>query len=223
MKRVFVCIAPLLLVLAGLVKAAFFPSLFFGLYGHENRHPGAIGEWLQFLAYFGAFVLAISGFVSAAGIRSFALSRRLLLGFAVVAFLVAMEEISWGQRVFAWSTPESLQALNIQAETNLHNLRYLQGLTHLSYALIGLCGGLGFLLLGNSRLRRLSVIIPPWYISPYFLLPGIYYVLRMLDVVHSWKQELFELVLSLGFILLSMRILFLCRRAAFLEASGGGS
>ena len=131
MKRVYVCIAPFVLVLAGLVKAAYFPSLFFGIYGHENRHPGAIGEWLQFLTYFGAFVLAIAGFVSAAGIRSFALSRRLLLGFAALAFLVAMEEVSWGQTLFSWSTPEALQELNIQSETNLHNLRTLQGVTHL--------------------------------------------------------------------------------------------
>jgi hypothetical protein len=35
-------------------------------------------------------------------------------------FLIGMEEISWGQRIFGWSTPEVFQS-NVQNETNLHN------------------------------------------------------------------------------------------------------
>ena len=40
---------------------------------------------------------------------------------AIVFFLVAGEEISWGQRVLDIQTPEALAALNYQQETNLHN------------------------------------------------------------------------------------------------------
>jgi hypothetical protein len=36
----------------------------------------------------------------------------------------AMEEISWGQRIFGWESPEWFQLHNAQAETNLHNLRF---------------------------------------------------------------------------------------------------
>lgn len=43
-----------------------------------------------------------------------------LAGFA--AFLIAGEELSWGQWIFHWSTPESIAAVNLQQETNLHNL-----------------------------------------------------------------------------------------------------
>lgn len=32
------------------------------------------------------------------------------------------EEVSWGQHLFGWGTPESFAALNDQSETNLHNL-----------------------------------------------------------------------------------------------------
>ena len=32
------------------------------------------------------------------------------------------EELSWGQHLFGWSTPESLMAINDQGETNLHNI-----------------------------------------------------------------------------------------------------
>lgn len=38
------------------------------------------------------------------------------------SFYYAGEEISWGQHVFGWETPEVLAARNDQRETNLHNL-----------------------------------------------------------------------------------------------------
>jgi hypothetical protein len=45
------------------------------------------------------------------------------LSLASSVFLgLGMEEISWGQRVFGWTAPEGLKALNYQQETNLHNL-----------------------------------------------------------------------------------------------------
>ncbi len=37
-----------------------------------------------------------------------------------VVFLIFMEEISWGQHIFDWATPETFSG-NIQSETNLHN------------------------------------------------------------------------------------------------------
>lgn len=42
----------------------------------------------------------------------------LALGF----FLLAMEEISWGQRLIGWETPPFLARINLQGETNLHNI-----------------------------------------------------------------------------------------------------
>jgi len=34
----------------------------------------------------------------------------------------AGEELSWGQHLFGWDTPEYLEAVNDQEETNLHNI-----------------------------------------------------------------------------------------------------
>jgi hypothetical protein len=49
--------------------------------------------------------------------------RRLsLLGLALVFFVGAGEEISWGQRILGLETPESLESINDQGEINLHNL-----------------------------------------------------------------------------------------------------
>ncbi|MBQ76062.1 MAG: hypothetical protein CMQ20_13720 [Gammaproteobacteria bacterium] len=46
-----------------------------------------------------------------------------MIGFVGLAGLFgAGEEISWGQRVFGWETPEALLDYNRQAETGLHNL-----------------------------------------------------------------------------------------------------
>ena len=39
----------------------------------------------------------------------------------VCCFYVAGEEISWGQHLLAWSTPEFWAQINDQGETNLHN------------------------------------------------------------------------------------------------------
>lgn len=46
----------------------------------------------------------------------------LLLFIGIVFFFGAGEEISWGQRIFGWETPESIAAINDQNETNLHNV-----------------------------------------------------------------------------------------------------
>lgn len=41
---------------------------------------------------------------------------------ALLFFFGGGEEISWGQRIFGWETPETFQKANLQRETNLHNL-----------------------------------------------------------------------------------------------------
>lgn len=41
---------------------------------------------------------------------------------ALVLFVMGMEEISWGQRVFQWQTSSYFSEHNVQGETNLHNL-----------------------------------------------------------------------------------------------------
>ncbi|MFN8476230.1 MAG: hypothetical protein U0074_00170 [Kouleothrix sp.] len=45
----------------------------------------------------------------------------------MAAFLIAGEEISWGQRLFGWQ-PSDLAAINHQGETTVHNIRWVQEL-----------------------------------------------------------------------------------------------
>lgn len=45
-----------------------------------------------------------------------------ILLFVLGSIYLGGEEASWGQHWFGWQTPESMQALNDQQETNLHNM-----------------------------------------------------------------------------------------------------
>ena len=47
------------------------------------------------------------------------------LGLCLLFLFACGEEISWGQRIFGWETPESMKEANVQQETNLHNLEFL--------------------------------------------------------------------------------------------------
>jgi len=48
--------------------------------------------------------------------------RLLFISMACFAFLVAMEEVSWGQQIFGFQSGEFFDDHNLQKETNLHNL-----------------------------------------------------------------------------------------------------
>ncbi len=55
--------------------------------------------------------------------------------YAVMYFAAAGEEISWGQRIFNWTSGEFFVENNYQGETNLHNL--MVGDTHLAKLVFG--------------------------------------------------------------------------------------
>jgi hypothetical protein len=71
-------------------------------------------EWLTFIF----FILASAVFI----FISFKTSNLVFLIVAFGLFIGAGEEISWGQRVFGFKTPEAIARINVQGEFNLHNL-----------------------------------------------------------------------------------------------------
>jgi hypothetical protein len=63
---------------------------------------------------------------SACFLASFLRTRSwFLLLMSFVFFLGFGEEISWGQRIFGFRTPEAVAAINVQKEFNLHNIELL--------------------------------------------------------------------------------------------------
>ena len=80
-----------------------------------------VSEWWSVATYLASAVLATCAGVWLVRLGCLRIgSFHVLLG---VAFLVGLlEEISWGQRLFGWSTPESLAGINEQDETTIHNI-----------------------------------------------------------------------------------------------------
>ncbi len=74
-----------------------------------------LGEWAQFWLFVFTFVVSVKLLLHKTRYRlTFAL-------LALACFYVAMEEISWGQRVLGFTSPDFFKKGNLQSETNLHN------------------------------------------------------------------------------------------------------
>lgn len=68
-----------------------------------------------------AVLLVAIGCGCAAMVHTTALRRWGMVVMTLGAIYFAGEEISWGQHLFGWETPDSFVAINDQQETNLHN------------------------------------------------------------------------------------------------------
>lgn len=77
-------------------------------------------ETFEAIIMFWAFALGLAILQMPRGI--YPQWARVFFALGVVASLyIALEEISYGQRIFGWVTPESWDLVNDQGETNLHN------------------------------------------------------------------------------------------------------
>ena len=180
-----------------------------------NREDGGI-ELAQALVAFAAFLVALAALVPAWRRAPRWVVAWLLLA-ALCCLYVTGEEVSWGQHLFGWSTPEEWAELNDQNETNLHNTsawfdqkpRLLLGLA------VGF-GGIGVPLLAllrpQLRRGRLAIILPPFVGLPMAVMAifvGIVWTLdgwrgsNSLFIRPSEVQELF----FYGFVLLYLVVL----------------
>ena len=71
-------------------------------------------EWLTTLCYLSASIFLFATYRKQKSI--------FYLLLAAVLFFGAGEEISWGQRLVGFNTPETLTKVNVQGEFNIHNL-----------------------------------------------------------------------------------------------------
>lgn len=129
----------------------------------------------------------------------------LLMG---IFFLYAMEEISWGQRIFGWETPDFIAAGNVQNETNLHNFFNIYFLS--LYRLLVFFPAPIFIsiwleLRGKmSSFRRL--VLP----APHLVGSGL--LVAFVALVWPQSQELLEEMVSVFVFFYCLRI-FVCFRA----------
>ena len=132
-------------------------------------------------------LVLIVGFVFAVRLVRLAKELGWRIYFGLVAgglFFIVGEEMSWGQHIFGWETPEPLAEVNAQNETTLHNLDFFQspqdfllGFNFLFVAPVLVSLTLGtlwiFPLLVN-RLRFLSPAVPGWGLSPLFFFSAVF-------------------------------------------------
>jgi len=145
-------------------------------------------EW----ATFWAFLLA--GLAALRLLRqtpSSALARSYAVVLGMGCLLVAFEEISWGQRVFAYAPPPLFLAENFQQEANLHNLAP----TQLRQAALLLLLGFGVLwpLIGRAAgfarwLHTRAVMLPSLTAMPGFILAAALYLLYPWEFTGEWVE-----------------------------------
>ncbi len=126
------------------------------------------------------------------------------VGVSVFCFVVAMEEISWGQRLLGYRPPVYFLENNFQQELNVHNV-IPTGLRKL--ALKGIILGYGLVLPAlamSTRIRRLwsrlGIMAPPLALAPSFFAIYIYYEAYPWSLTGEWV----ELMLGLGFMFAAM-------------------
>lgn len=111
-------------------------------------------EWASALLLFaGGFLFLAAALRRRRIANGAALDLLILIGFGGLFLLIAMEEISWGQRVIGFETPGAMAEINWQSEFNFHNLQ--TDLSELGYYL-----GTGILLIALPLVKE---TLPHWW------------------------------------------------------------
>lgn len=137
---------------------------------------------------------------AAAGLRKSHLSiaeergiRAFFYVLALLLFLFALEEVSYGQRIIRWETPARFQTINRQGETNLHNL--LNDQFETLYPLLSFCLFpylVSFILRTRSNITTTADLILP---HPANLVPALFIACFAISAGFN-RQELLEQLLS---------------------------
>ena len=156
-------------------------------------------EWIQFIEYSSSSLLAFLIFFKQKNKKQ--MNAIIWLLIALLSFVIAGEEISWGERLTGVGL-NSISSLNVQGETNLHNLPFFHNYL-LDPAFEISCIFLGWA--GWKRFKKIDAFPNKKY-SLYFLFVALFYF--YFDI--SWAstteqirndQEIFEFLMSTGIFL----------------------
>jgi len=183
-------------------------------------------EYVQALSYLSAGIIfmlpALKGLWSGQIIQVIT-----LLVAGGILILIAMEEISWGQRIFGIRTPEWFRENNIQHEISIHNLEPVQKTIHLLYALTGAFFAFGWIPRRVGFITRnfphelssfFTLLKPRLYLMTYFLPLFLFYSYSIIkDSPGPFftfnDQEIPELLLSIGILLYSIDLFSSLKRS----------
>lgn len=102
---------------------------------------------------------------------------------------VGLEEISWGQWFFYFTSPDYFKETNLQRETNIHNLKDLHVKFEYLRVLIGL-GGFVSIFLNNTK--TFKYISAPFVLSSFFLLIIVFSALDVYNFYLPDQRLLFQ-------------------------------
>jgi hypothetical protein len=213
-----ILMAPAFLAASGIV-AALAGKKIYKLYTEED----GIAEYLQAGLYGGCWFMALLI------VRHHVKAKHYLIAVLYVLlacglFFMVGEELSWGQRIFGWETPATLQEVNKQEETNLHNIYGVGATFKWVQGLVGAYGAflpLVFLRSNSfSQHRKLIDAVVPHYTLIAFFLPMFIWRLyrnlwndpeKFYYVITNYN-EVIELILATGFFLF---MIFQMRRRSY--------
>jgi hypothetical protein len=190
------------LILLGLLGAfAWLEAMHPNAYYQSVQEDQAL-EWASFWSFFiagGVFAIAAARQRRTSGALPW-----FLVGVALFCVFVAMEEISWGQRVFGQRPPDYFLAENYQQELNLHNIAS----TDLRLGTFrGIVFGYGVLLpllalipFARRQFDRLAIVPPPIELTPSM------FAMFWLHYWYPWKftGEVVEGAVGLGFLFIAI-------------------
>ena len=183
--------------LAGAIFLFFyrFPVLYIHLIAEDSW-----GEYATITCFFIAFLMTAYALVKRPELRR--------AGFVLIGLFLlfcAMEEMSWGQRIFRIDSPETFKLYNNQKELNLHNLIFIQYTKLIfQYCVLLWVAIIPVLHSRLARFRKLSdfigIPIVPARLSPFF------YLALLFAFVHATPKsdEINELFFSMGFLIYSV-------------------
>ena len=160
-------------------------------------------EWLQFFEYLLSSLFAFFIYLRRKNKKD--MNSLIWLLIAFLSLVIAGEEISWGERLTGIGI-NSISNLNVQGETNIHNLPFFHNYLLDPFFEIS-CIFLGWF--GWRKFKNIEAF-PDKDLSLYFLLVALFYF--YFDI--SWAstteqirndQEIFEFLLSSGIFIHSLR------------------
>ncbi len=131
--------------------------------------------------------------------------------FAILLFLYSMEEISWGQRIFGWETPEALSKVNYQNEINVHNVFINPYLRHIYFIFFLFVSSL-FLFrdkyIDLFSKHKITKVIAEMYPSKQFFYAGFIYLFIAMAALKRIDDELSEDLLTVTIFIYAIDLLY---------------
>lgn len=208
-KRRWTFVEKGILTLVAAVLLAGFLLFFFNadLFMRYTVEDGLV-EWLTVLGLLSGAAVCFIRFARLLRKQSvLLLAITFLLG--LLLFVVAGEEVSWGQRLFGIQSPEFFREHNSQAETNLHNMVVGGVKVNKIIFTFGLIAALGIFLLIIPYLYRRNERLQNWVDHWGILIPRTYQIIAFLllfavaqSLPHEKNAELLECGAGLLFFLI---------------------